>query len=582
MKKIFVALLAVTMSIAFAGTAMAVLDRTADLGAVQNDPTNQMRVFYPGTYSTTVDSGASFYLVTNQGYFPGTWQLGGTTVWGVSNNDTNAAGTEMLAVMLTNVTANNLTGCTPIGGPQLLSSTTSHVIQYVLAGQGVNNNNANGGATIYRIEGGANSRVVQEIGIPYSGITPEAAPAFQAEVGPFASTLAGTTPWQMAVPTIEWEAAHSAASVYGISGVTHTHSNVGGGVSIWRRNSDWLGVAPSDTGANAGTTAFPVVSGVSSVWASPVIAGNSVYVVAFHRNPGGAANAGISIFQLDKRNFSLDASDVGGGADASACGIGLNSANVIEPGGVAYTAISVNQITPTPAVQVDATGGTIYVVDWTGGVSLYDAQDLSMNRGNYQQYSLVKDAQGVTASPVCTASKLVIAWSSSVSCFETMNAGSAALGASGVSLLWDYDFDEAKNSANNRYQIWATPVISNNYVWVTAIDTAAGNQTEIYRFNLNSNLSTGDPQIVSTEPLMYGGPIVVRDNRDDDDEARGNLWYSSYNPTVDRWEQDGFAAPNYYWTQFKFDAAKTGANTWIDDDEEAPGDSSGCFISTLK
>jgi hypothetical protein len=570
MKKLFVAFLAVAMTFTFAGTAMAVLDGTVNFGNVQNDAGNTMRVFYPGTY-VTVTTGASAYFVTNQGFLPGTWTLGGTTVWGVSNNDTNAAGTEMLAAMMTDVAGNNLTGCTPIGGPQVISSTTSHVIQLVLSNQGVNNNGTNGGASIYRIEGGPNSRVVQEIGIPYSGIT--YTPNFSDEINVRVATIAGTTPWMMAVPTIEWEEAHSAASVYGISGVSHTVSNVGGGVSIWRRNTDWLGVAPADTGANAGTTAFPVVSGVSAVWASPVIAGNSVFVVAYFTNPGGAANAGISIFQLDKRDFSAAAV----GADASACGIGLNSANVIEPGGDASGALAAGtaQITPTPAVQVDATGGTIYVVDWTGGVSLYDAQDLSMNRGDYQQYFLVKDNQGVTASPVCTDSKLVIAWSSSVSCFETMRST-----GSGVSQIWEYDFDEGNTTFNNRYQVWATPVISNGYVWVTAEDTTTTNSV-IYRFRINDDYD-GDPVIVTTEPQTYGGPIVVRDNRDDDDDENGNLWYCSYNPTVDRWEQDRWAAAYNYWTQFKFGADKAGENTWIEDEDVPPGDSSGCFISTLK
>jgi hypothetical protein len=562
MKKLFVLILAVAM--AFAGTAMA--QNTVDFSNIQNDPGATMRVWYPGTYST-VDTGASAYYVTNQGWIPGDWTWGGTTVWGVSNTDTNGAGTEMKAVMMTDVAVNFLGGVTPIGSPQLLSGTTSHMILYVLADRGVANVAGTAGASIYRVDGGLGGGVVQVVVIPFTGLgTPGGACC-----GALADTLAGNTALQMAIPTIEWEEAHSAASVYGISGASNLNVALGG-VSIWRRNSDYLGVAPSDTGANAGTTAFPGASGVSNVWASPVIAGNSVFVVAYHQ-VAGAANAGISIFQLDKRNFSLDAV----GADASACGIGLNSANVIEPGGDRTGIIANNlpQITPTPAVQVDRSGGTIYVVDWTGGVSLYDAQDLSMNRGDYQQYNFVKDFQGVTASPVATADKLFIAWSSSVSCFETLNAT-----GSGVSPIWGYDFDEAVASVNNRHQIWATPVISNGYVWVTVLDTNSNDNT-IYRFTLN-NQKNGAPVIVSTEPLTYGGPIVVGDNREDDDDENGNIWYCSYNPTVDRIQQYAWASAHPYWTQFKFDAAKTGENTWIEDDDDYPGDSSGCFISTLK
>jgi hypothetical protein len=559
MKKLFVLILAAAMAMT-AGTAMA--QNTVDFSNIQNDPT--MRVYYPGTYST-VATGASAYYVSNQGLIPGAWTQGGTTIWGVSNNETNAAGTEMKAVMMTDVAVNNLTGCTPVGGPQLLSSTTSHMIQYVIASRGVGDVAGSAGATLYRVDGGAaGGGVLQEIGIPFSGYgTVADAPSA------LAATLAGTSGWQLAIPTIDaWEEAHSAASVYGISGVSVP---MFGGVSIWRRNSDYLGVAPSDTGANAGTTAFNSNSGVSAVWASPVIAGNSVFAVAFYRNAGGAANTGISIFQFDKRNFSLNAV----GAMASVCGAGLNSADVIEANGVGYAANPWAQITPTPAVQVDSSGGTIYVVDWTGGVSLYDAQDLSMNRGDYQQYNFVKDAQGVTASPVANASKLLIAWSSSVSCFETLNAT-----GSGVSLVWDYDFDEVVGSVNNRHQIWATPVISNGFAWVTVFDTNSNDNT-IYRFTLN-NQKTGAPTIVSTEPLTYGGPIVVGDNREDDDDENGNLWFCSYNPTVDRIQQYAWASANQFWTQFKFDAAKTGENTRVEDEDVPPGDSSGCFISTLK
>jgi hypothetical protein len=482
----------------------------------------------------------------------------------VSNNETNGAGTEMKAVMMTDVAVNNLSGVTPIGGPQVITGNTTHMLQLVMANRGVGNVVGSGGVSLYRIDGGLAGGVLQEIGIPCSGfVTPTGS-----EQGALVSTLTGNTPWLLSVPTIEWEAAHSAASIYAVSG---TSTVVGSGVSIWRRNSDWLGTAPSNNGANAGTTTFAPNSGVSAVWASPVIAGNSVFVVAFAPNPGGNYFPGVSIFQFDKRNFSLDAV----GADASRCGAGLNSANVIEPNGVGYAANAWAQITPTPAVQVDATGGTIYVVDWTGGVSLYDAQDLSMNRGNYQQYPFVKDAQGVTASPVATASKLLIAWSSSVSCFETLRAN-----GSGVSPIWQYDFDEAVGSVNNRHQIWATPVLSNGFAWVTVVDTNSGDNA-IYRFTINDDYN-GNPAIVSTEPLTYGGPIVVGDNREDDDDENGNLWFCSYNPTVDRIQQYAWASAYPYWTQFKFDAAKTGENTMEEDDNDWVGDSSGCFISTLK
>jgi len=303
-----------------------------------------------------------------------------------------------------------------------------------------------------------------------------------------------------------------------------------------------------------------------------VISGNSLFVVAYNTYASG----GISVFQFDKRDLTAGGNNVYGAA--------LNSANVIEPGGMPLLAaggVSVAQISPTPVAQPEASngsGGTLYVTDWTGGVTLYDTQDLSVEFA----YDWVKSAAGVTASPVASSNRLLIPWTTSVSCFATNPGAERVAGGSGVSLIWQYDFDEGAGVADGTRQIWSTPIISNGYAWVTALDTVTGD-SRIWRFDINDDFN-GDGAIVSTEPRMYAAPIVVGDYKGNDDNENGYLWFCSYNPQVDRIDQSRWAEAEPYWAQFKADAAKTGENTLADpdDDDDFIGSSSGCFLSTIQ
>jgi len=115
------------------------------------------------------------------------------------------------------------------------------------------------------------------------------------------------------------------------------------------------------------------------------------------------------------------------------------------------------------------------------------------------------------------------------------------------------------------------PVLSNNYAYISVRDRISEDMT-IWRFDLDSTKQLGDAQIVAAGLARadnQGGPIVV-----------GNaLWYSSKNPTVQRISDAGFARGEEFWPQYKFDAAKTGNNTV--GAAIIPGDSGGCFISTV-
>ena len=563
MKKLMVFMLAAAMALTFVGTAAA--QDTVALTNVRADA--NMVVYWPLVYSDTnnaaahaTNTGASAYLVSNDP-FAGGWSLGGTTVWAVSNERTNAAGTEMRAVELTADDVNALTGTTPIGPPQLLTGTTSEMIVYVLASTRVASSPYTG-ATLYKIDGG--SGAIMSAGVPYTGT------AFlfnQSVLGSaLSNTITGATVWSLAPVTLDWDQATSAASIYGVSGVSNLNVAAAGGmagVSIWRRSSATLGLP-----AATGTTAFSFGSGVSAVYAAPVVSGNSIFVVA-HQT---ASRAGISVFQFDKRDLTAGGNNVYGCA--------LNSANVIEPNGMINELTA--QITPTPVAQSEGTsGGTLYVVDWSGGVTLYDTQNLNQ----LFAYGYVKSTAGVTASPVASDNRLLIPWTTPVSCFATDPGAERAKGASGVSRVWEYDFDEGLGVADGRYQIWSTPIISNGYCWVTVVDTlSAGQPVTIWRFSMNDTYQ-GAGQIVSTQPNMYHGPIVVGDYNANDDNENGFLWYCSYaNPTVDRIDQSRFAEAEEFWAQWKSDAAKTGENTLVreDDDDDWVGDSSGCFLSTIK
>ncbi len=452
---------------------------------------------------------------------------------------------------------NALGGVTPIGPPQLLTGTTETMILFVNSTfSAVANTAANAGASIYRIDGGTGQII--SAGVPYTGFVAGAAGSLAG--GVLTDTIVGTTPWSVAPLTLDWDEATSAASIYGVAGSLGNST----GVSIWRRSSATL-AAPNATG----TTAFNQASGVSAVYAAPVISGNSLFVVAYHTYYSG----GISVFQFDKRDLTAGGNNVYGAA--------LNNANVIEPNSAAHTGASVAQISPTPVAQPEASngsGGTLYVTDWSGGVTLYDTQDLSVEFA----YDWVKSAAGVTASPVASSNRLLIPWTTSVSCFATNPGAERVAGGSGVSLIWQYDFDEGAGIADGTRQIWSTPIISNGYAWVTALDTVTGD-SRIWRFDINDDFN-GDGAIVSTEPEMYAAPIVVGDYKGNDDNENGYLWFCSYNPQVDRIDQSRWAEAEPYWAQFKADAAKTGENTLADpdDDDDFIGSSSGCFLSTIQ
>jgi hypothetical protein len=274
---------------------------------------------------------------------------------------------------------------------------------------------------------------------------------------------------------------------------------------------------------------FAGASGVTAVHAAPLISGDSLFIVGF--GGGGATGGGNTIYQFVKNNLLA----------------GVSAQATITPTSTTLD----DQYIPTPAIS----GGSIFVVGNSGGVTAYSADNLTAQYTvDYTGVQTV--TSGVTASPVTEGAYIVLCSASSVTNYMLDNL-------SGNSKEWTYDFGANK-------AIWATPVISNGYVWVSVQDTIL-NTTTTYRFTLNDDYD-GDPLVVKVDgKLMYASPAIVGTD----------LWTVTYNPVVEKADVVGASAANNF-PQFKFNKAKTGANTLVTEEVPAVGSSGGCFISTIK
>jgi hypothetical protein len=306
--------------------------------------------------------------------------------------------------------------------------------------------------------------------------------------------------------------------------------NADTGVSVWAIDAD-TGLFTTSVAGNANVTGFQTIgtSGVSCVHAAPVISGNSLFIIGHSTQAGG----GNTIFQFDKHDLL---------------------AGVSNEATINLVADTSDQWIPTPCV----TGGSIFVVDNDGGVSVFDTQNLA--QVDNELVFGERLTTGVTAGPVTDGTYIVFSGTSRVRCCLVNNV------SAGVSKQWEYEF-----GAN--WSIWATPVISNGFVWVTANDLSAGvNAATTRRFTLRDTFD-GNPQTIKAHgKLVYSSPIIVS----------SDLWTVTHAPVVEKTNQPDIARGWNYWTQFKFDAAKTGNNTRPEGDRHIPGGDSGCFISTIR
>jgi hypothetical protein len=520
MKKPMIFILATALAFVFGGTALA--QTTVEL----NVATGVSNVYWGPSFATTTAGASAFVLSGTILTETTTKDVTGTSLYAISNTLTSADGTEMLSQFLTFDSAT-----TPIGGPQLLSGTSDTVILLVMGPMtgGVGDGPDSGG-TLYSIDGGTGT-VYWTRPIAISGYTTSA----QAdEGGLFDSVNTGATPYVLAPVTIDSESIDdSGATIFGVSGTTPViigDDNGAAGVSVWAIDSDTGGYATTAAG-NSNVTSFVVTdeySGVSNVVAAPVISGDSLFVLGYSQT-----FSAITVFQFVKN-------DLLAGVSAHALVNGSAAVDLSD------------QWIPTPAVS----GNSLFVVDNNGAVTSFYAANLTQNYASVDYAGNSTDS-GVTAGPVTNGTYIVLSATSSVTAYRLDNL-------SGNSKEWTFDFGAPRS-------IWATPVISNGYVWVTVNDTAAGNATT-YRFTL-SDTYDGNPQIVKAHGnLIYASPIIVGND----------LWTVTYNPLAEKTAQTDFAEGANWWTQFKFDAAKTGDNTVEAAAPYTPGSSGGCFISTIK
>jgi hypothetical protein len=516
MKRLFSFVIIALLAVGLGGTALAAT--SVELSTA----TSGVSTVYWGAVFGAAPGGTSAYISTGGIANDPTKGDAGTTLYAVSNNLTNATGTELRAVAL-----QFDSGATPLGGPQLISGTSDAVVLLVQAAATslAPGSTTDSGATLYVIDGGTGA-VNWALSLPGSGLG-VAAPA--AGTGIYDLANAGTVPYSLAPVTIDNESlATAGATIYGIvsSGAASP-----GGASIFAVSSVTPAFNTNVNGrSNVTGLSLPSIgylSAVSAVHTAPVISGESLFVVGY----SALGTGGNTILQFAKNNIydgPSGATTVGLNADLS------------------------DQWIPTPTVG----GNSIFVVDNNGAVSAYAIPNLAL------QYSVDYAGNsfngGVTAGPVHNGTYIVLCATSSLTGYQINNL-------SGNSKEWTYDF-----GASSRYTIDSTPVISGGYVWVTVTETIGNSTTStIWRFTI-SDTYDGSPLIVANLRQTLASPIVVGNS----------IWTTSYDPLVEKIVAGGAAGENY-WPQFKFNKAKTGNNT-ADEDDVVPGSGGGCFISTIK
>ena len=508
-------ILAVAMAFGICGTALA--QTTVEL---ETATSGVSRVFYGPAFGTA-PGGASLFVVSGT-ILNGSPVTGGT-LFAVSNTAANAAGLELRSQIL-NTGGWWKAGATPIGGPALISGTSDTVILYSMANVNVNvSGTAFAGNTLYRIDGGSGAVLWQQ---------PIAASGFGVQVnapGIVAANNAGGSPYCTAPIVIDNESiSTSGATIYGVSSATFVGSGPNiSGVSLWARDADTGAYEMTSQGVS-NVTAFAVNtaggSGISVVHAAPVISGNSLFIIGY-----SSAYAANTLYQFDKNNLLSGASNprrINGNAEIG------------------------DQWVPTPA----ASGGSLFVVDNNGGVSVYRSADLAFQYG----VAYANVTTGVTAGPVTDGTHIVLCGTSAITNYAVNTL-------SGNSKEWTWNF-----GANT--EIWATPVISNNFVWVTVLNRVLATATT-FRFDLRNN-STGTPTTVANHgELVYADTVAVGND----------IWTVTYNPLVQKVVGAAGVQANAWWLQAKFDKARTG-NNFLEEDTPIPPDDDGgtCFISTIK
>jgi len=276
MKKLMFFILTAVMAIGLGGTALAATTVELNVdGGVSN--------VYWGPSFSTATGGASLYVLSGTIFDITTTgnNESATTLYAISNTLTNADGTELLNMQL--MTNADLSGSTPLGGPQLVSGTSDTVIVYVTAKEtDTVGGQPESGNTLYAINGGTGA-VYWTTAIPSTGFRNSSQGAKTGGIFDHANT--GTTFFSTAPVTIDTSSYISdtlgGATIFGVSGASAIgNALVGSGVSVWAIDADTGAYTTSSPGLT-NVTGFPFLagsagSGVSVVHAAPVVSGSSL------------------------------------------------------------------------------------------------------------------------------------------------------------------------------------------------------------------------------------------------------------------------------------------------------------------
>ncbi len=594
-KKVFggVMLLVAAMIFSASGTCFAQPSGTVTVDTTLSGTT---RLVYGPVYSSAdrdgnrnIGSGATAYGMIGTPWIDPGANIAGATPFAIARKITDGAG-DMNLVWAPDTLAADFSGATPIGSPAIISGNTN---AFVVAVNALDDtvttidvanfdgaNNAQTGVTVVMMDG-ATMTANWKRGIPEAGIGTRTAifdptnPYFPTELTVW-KPKKGTKLDSTGVTIYGTTGADLLASGASVWSLTNWGTPAGGGT--WDAGSgmtawpDITTVGYTLTGSNqnvfVGGTGNGSVAAIDGFVASPVISGNSVFYVGTDAASSinfGVGSGGITVYQLHKDHLDD----------------GVVYAATVKPASTAQTWS--DRFMPTPVVS----GGSLFVVGNQGGVTVYDTQDLSTARTAGYIGNILLPAgtfTGVTASPVVYKKQgkkdpyIIMAGTSAVTAYKISD------GLASNQRQWWFDFAANVGAGS---QIWGTPAVAGGYVFVPVVDSIGGDGA-VYAFKITETPGANDVlQPADTYNLnsgAYASPIVV--NRELWAFSHGLAPASSAQAT--KWDASNLLSKDdvkahSYWTQFKFDAAKTGDATRVEDDDDFyPGDDSGCFLSTIK
>jgi hypothetical protein len=303
--------------------------------------------------------------------------------------------------------------------------------------------------------------------------------------------------------------------------------------------------------------------GVSGFFCGPVISENidgvSVYMVGLD----GTTGSGNTLYCYD--GFDIDRNTPANWQIGQHESAGINGVTIFATPCLGKNAYDFNDNIYS--------GNSLFVVDGLGGVSVYNKNTGALVLATvYGEINNTTTGNVSYAGPVTNGAYLALCNDNGVTVYGSQGANDLQNGNSS-SWLWRSGDMTIANGWTENWRLYATPAISHNHLVVAAAATdAAGNERAgggaIFVFRITDGTLV-DSYFLPTAAVA--SPAL----------SNGCAWMPEYTSSIHRINLGSWVEANGWWRQFKYDAAKTGDNSEEQDDDEV-GDSSGCFISTLK